>query len=57
MTIGNSNFTERQKEMSMLSAVRPLSRCLPVYWFITAVDLLGDYRTLDAGMRTELYTA
>ncbi len=43
--------------MSMLSAVRPVSRCLPVYWFITAVDLLGDYRTLDAGMRTELYTA
>ncbi|MED9704184.1 MAG: hypothetical protein UFV24_05300 [Dorea sp.] len=57
MTIGNSNFTERQKEMSMLSAVRPISRCLPVYWFITAVDLLSDYRTLDAGMRTELYTA
>lgn len=43
--------------MSMLSAVRPVSQCLPVYWFITAVDLLGDYRTLDAGMRTELYTA
>lgn len=43
--------------MSMLSAVRPVSRCLPVYWFITAVDLLGDYQTLDAGMRTELYTA
>ena len=43
--------------MSMLSAVRPVSQCLPVYWFITAVDLLGDYQTLDAGMRTELYTA
>ena len=40
-----------------MAAVRPISRCLPVYWFITAVNLLGDYRTLDAGMRTELYTA
>lgn len=40
-----------------MAAVRPISRCLPVYWFITAVNLLGDYRTLDAGMRAELYTA
>lgn len=42
--------------MSMLSALRPISRCLPVSRFITAVNLPGDYRTLDAGMQTELYT-
>lgn len=54
---GNMQYFFALIPMSMLSAVRPISRCLPVYWFITAVDLLSDYRTLDAGMCTELYTA
>lgn len=44
---GNMQYFFALIPMSMLSAVRPLSRCLPVYWFITAVDLLGDYRMLE----------
>lgn len=43
--------------MSMLSGVRPLSRLLPVYWFVTALELLGDYKTLDAEMYRTLFTA
>ena len=44
---GNMQYFFALIPMSMLSAVCPLSRCLPVYWFITAVDLLGDYRMLE----------
>lgn len=43
--------------MSMLSGVKPLSQLLPVYWFVTATNLLGDYKTLDQDMWQELMMA
>lgn len=43
--------------MSMLTGVRPLARLLPVYWNVTAINLLGDYAVLDQEMKQELAAA